>query len=516
MMDSPRLRSAGKAENQRGDRAHMAERRGARPLAPPVLRRGPTLAGGLSAGLLVGLAALLVWSLQALLPDTTPPLIFLIAVLVSAARSGFWTGLATAAAAFLVMNFLFTDPLFTLHVARAQDIVTLAVFLAVAGLVGSLAGRLHDRAEAARAQAETLAVLAEAAAHLAEADHRDDLLARAVHHLADLAQGQAVLVDLAHLPHVLAAYPALTELSAADAQSAERCLRSGRAQPAAAEDWPAASHEFLSVPLTGAALAFGHARLQGRDTAQRAIAIATLAEQVALALRRLEASAQEALARQEAEREATRAALLTSLSHDLRTPLATILGAATTLNELHDGLPPAARTDLLTAIAEEADRLNSHVTNLLQMTRLSREIVLRRDWVDLNDIAGAAVTRARRAHPGLTCRLELADLPMLRAEAGLLEQALFNLIDNALKHGLPPVRVTTGQTPQTLTLTICDAGPGPSAQVRDWLGQPSLWPMPEQRGLGLAVAKGIARVHDGRLEWIEGGLQLSLPREDRP
>ena len=140
MMESPRLRSAGKAENQRGDRSHMAERRGARPLAQPVLRRGPTLAGGLSAALLVGLAALLVWSLQALLPDTTPPLIFLIAVLVSAARSGFWTGLATAAAAFQVMNFLFTEPLFTLHVARAQDIVTLAVFLAVAGLVGSLAG----------------------------------------------------------------------------------------------------------------------------------------------------------------------------------------------------------------------------------------------------------------------------------------------------------------------------------------------------------------------------------------
>ena len=140
MMDSPRLRSAGKGKNQRGDKADMAERRGARSLAPPVPQRGLTLEGGLSAGLLVGLAALLVWSMQALLPDTTLPLIFLIAVLVSAARSGFWTGLATAAAAFLVMNFLFTEPLFTLHVARAQDIVTLAVFLAVAGLVGSLAG----------------------------------------------------------------------------------------------------------------------------------------------------------------------------------------------------------------------------------------------------------------------------------------------------------------------------------------------------------------------------------------
>ncbi|WP_291240055.1 DUF4118 domain-containing protein [Gemmobacter sp.] len=493
-----------------------AEGHKTRPLAPPVLLRGPTLSGGLIAGVLVGLAALVVWWLQALLPDTTPPLIFLIAVLVSAARSGFWTGLATAAAAFLVMNFLFTEPVFTLHVAQPHDIVTLAVFLAVAGLVGSLAGRLRDRAEAARAQAETLAVLAGAAAQLAEADSRADLLARAVRALADLAQGQAVLVDLPHLPHVLAAHPPLTELSAADAQGAERCLRSGRAQPAAAEGWPGASQDYLIVPQGGAALAFGHARLMGHDTAQRAIAIATLAEQVALALRRLEASTQEALARQEAEREATRAALLTSLSHDLRTPLATILGAATTLNELHDGLPPAARTDLLAAIAEEADRLNSHVTNLLQMTRLSREIVLRRDWVDLNDIASAALTRARRAHPAVPCLTNLADLPMVRAEAGLLEQAVFNLIENAMKHGLPPVRMTSRQSGQTLTLTIGDAGPGPSAQVRDWLKAAPMWPMPEQRGLGLAVAKGIARVHDGQLHWAEGAFCLSLPAGERP
>lgn len=490
--------------------------RQAKPLQPPVRLRGPTLAGALIAALLVGLAALMVWMAQPVLPVTAQPLIFLIAVLLSAARSGFWIGLATAVAAFLLMNFLFTEPFFTLHVARAEDIVALAVFLAVAGLVGSLAGRLHDRAEAARAQAETLAVLAEAAARLAEADSRPAVLAHAVRNLSDLAQGQAVAVALPQLPRVLAAWPALAELSAADAQGAERCLTSGRAQPAVAEGWPGGYMAFLVVPQGGAALALGHARLAGRDTGPRAVAIATLAEQIALALRRLDASTQEAAARQEAEREATRAALLTSLSHDLRTPLATILGAATTLKELDAALPQAARADLLAAIVEEADRLNSHVTNLLQMTRLSREIALRRDWVDLNDIVRAAVTRAQRAHPGMVCETALADLPMARAEAGLLEQALFNLIDNALKHGQPPVRVTSGQTAQGFVLSIGDAGPGPSAQVKTWLDEAHLWPMPEQRGLGLAVAKGIARVHGGRLCWAGGAFTLSLPSGEHP
>lgn len=483
---------------------------------PPFRLRGPTVSGAVLAAVSVALAAGIVLAWQEKLPATTVPLIFLMAVLVSAVLSGFWVGVATAAAAFFVMNFLFTEPFFTLQVSRPQDIVTLGVFLCAAGLVGSLAGSLRDRAEAARTRAGTLAILSAFSARLAEVDTRDAALAQAVAHLSALAGGDAVAVVLSDLPKPVAAMPALAELAVPDAQAAERCLRSGRVEHASAEGWQGAALTFLPVPDGTGLLALGHCRLSGADTAQRSVAVSALVEQLALALRRLDASLSAAAARQDAEAEATRSALLASLSHDLRTPLATILGAASTLTELHDGLSPAARADLLAAISQEAGRLNLHVTNLLQMTRLSRSILPRLEWVDVNDIAQSAVARWQRAFPHAACQCDLAELPMIRAEGGLLEQMLFNLLDNARKHGTAPVTLRTGRVEGGLTLAVADAGSGPAKGLRDWLEGGQMWPMAEQRGLGLAVAKCIAQVHGGRLQWSDGAFRVFLPMQADP
>lgn len=460
---------------------------------------------------LVAVAATIVTVSQDLLPPTTLPLIFLMAVLVSAVLSGFWVGVATAVAAFVVMNFLFTEPVFTLHVSRPQDIVTLGVFLCAAGLVGSLAGSLRDRAETARTRAETLSILAAFSARLAAVDTREEALELAVAHLSALAGGDAVAVDLPGLPFPLAGGIKAVELPVPDVQAAERCLRSGRIQPATAEGWQGAALTFLPVPGGAGAVALGHCRLSGADTAQRSVAVSALVEQLALALRRLDASSNEMVARNKAEAEATRSALLASLSHDLRTPLATILGAASTLSEFKDGLSDVARAELLGAIAEEAGRLNLHVTNLLQMTRLSRTIVPRLEWVDVNDIAQAAIARLRRAFPETECISDMADLPMIRAEGGLLEQMLFNLLDNAKKHGAAPIVLRTGQADGRVTVAVADAGNGPAPALCDWLLGEQMWPSSDQRGLGLVVAKSIARVHGGRLLWCDGAFRISLP-----
>ncbi len=495
------------AETEAGQTDRPERRIAETPFSP----RGPTIAGAALAAVLVVAAASIVSASRDILPPTTLPLIFLMAVLVSAVVSGFWVGVATAAAAFVVMNFLFTEPFFTLHVSRPQDIVTLGVFLCAAGLVGSLAGNLRDRADSARTRAETLSILAAFSARLAEVDTREAALGQAVTSLSALAGGNAVAVDVSGLPFALAAVTNGGELSVPDAQAAERCLRSGRIQPATAEGWQGAALTFVPVPDGTGTLALGHGRLSGADTAQRSVAVSALVEQLALALRRLDASSKEMAARQDAETEATRSALLASLSHDLRTPLATILGAASTLSELHDGLSDGARADLLAAISQEAGRLNLHVTNLLQMTRLSRTIVPHLAWVDVNDIAQAAIARLRRAFPEVDCRCDLAELPMIRAEGGLLEQMLFNLIDNALKHGTAPITLRTGQTGDTITVAVSDAGSGPAPALRDWLQAAQMWPTADQRGLGLAVAKCIARVHGGGLRWSDGALRVSLP-----
>jgi two-component system sensor histidine kinase KdpD len=213
-----------------------------------------------------------------------------------------------------------------------------------------------------------------------------------------------------------------------------------------------------------------------------------------------------------AEAEAARSAVLTSFGHDLRTPLATILGAASSLKELDAQLPPAARADLLSAIEEEAARLNAHVSNLMQLSRLELVPPPRRDWVDVNDLVTAAATRARRAVKDADFQVDLSDLPMIRSDGGLIEQAVFNLIDNALAHGRGRVQIMTADTSASLSIRIADQGAGLPGVLAEWLARPELRPAMGQSGLGLAVAKGIARHLGGNLTWANGVFSLELAK----
>lgn len=439
-----------------------------------------------------------------LLPDEVLPLIFLVAVLLAAVAFGFWCGLFAAAMAFGALNFLFTQPLYTLHITDFADLVALIEFLLVAALCGLLAGRLHDRAEAARARAEALAVLGDLSAALATAQTPTEALLAALPPLRRLCQGPAAcLTPDGRLPPEIALDPATLA-------AAERALRSGQPQAAAALGWQGATLTFL--PLTEDIL-IGHSPVTGPEARRRERAIGALAQQTRLALQRLDFAARAKAERLRAETEATRSAVLASLGHDLRTPLATILGAASSLKELDAQLPPEARADLLTAIEEEAARLNSHLSNLMQLSRLELAAPPRSDWVDVNDLVTAAVARVRRAVKGADLRLDLSDLPMIRSEGGLIEQALFNLIDNAVAHGKGPVNVTTTEEAEGLSVTVADHGPGLSPVLAEWLAGTDLRPAQGQSGLGLAVAKGIARHLGGSLTWSDRAFTLKLPKD---
>ncbi|MBI1171093.1 DUF4118 domain-containing protein [bacterium] len=472
----------------------------------PPLPQGMALASTLALVIGTGVCARLALGLLPahLLPAEVLPLIFLVAVLLSAVAFGFWCGLFAAVLAFAALNYLFTEPLYTFHIAEFGDLVALIEFLLVAALSGLLAGRLHDRAEAARARAEALAVLGDLSAALAAAQTPQEALNAALPPLGRLAQGLAVCVT----PQGI--LPPGTVLDAGTLAAATRALRSGQTQPAAAPGWQGSALTFL--PLADGIL-IGHAAITGREGPRRELAIGALTQQTRLALQRLDFAARAKTERLRAEAESARSAVLASLGHDLRTPLATILGAASSLKELDAQLPPEARADLLTAIEEEAARLNAHVSNLMQLSRLELVPPPRRDWVDVNDLVTAAAARARRAVQGADLRLALSDLPMIRSEGGLIEQAVFNLIDNALAHGKGPVQISTGEQATALVVTIADEGPGLPATLRDWLAGPDLRPAPGQSGLGLAVAKGIARHLGGRLVWSTGAFTLELAKD---
>lgn len=477
----------------------LAETAGRWPPAPGGLALAATLALVVGTGL-AARAAVTVLPPHVFAPEILP-LIFLVAVLISAAVMGFWCGLIAAITGFAALNYLFTEPLYTFHIAHFADLVALMEFLLVAAFSGFLAGRLHDRALAAQSRAEALAVLGDLSAGLAEAETVDQALKAALPPLSRLGQGLAIVVTSAGtIPEGVALDPAT--LAACD-----RALRSQQPQPAAAPGWEGSRLTFL--PLAEGVV-LGHALFAIRDAPMREAAIAAMARQLRLALQRLDFASRARDERLRAEAEATRAAVLASLGHDLRTPLATILGAASSLKELD--LSPAARDDLLTAIEEEAARLNVHVSNLLQLSRLELAAPPRQAWVDLGDLVASAATRLRRAVKGADLRLNLCALPMIQSEGGLIEQAIFNLMDNALAHGRGQVTVTSHETATALTLTIADQGQGLPQILLAWLHSPDLRPAPGQSGLGLAVAKGIARHLGGTLVAADNALTLSLPK----
>ncbi len=468
----------------------------------------PRLPQVLGAVLFLAVAALGTHLTQDSFPEPSGLFLFFVAVLLAAVRFGFWIGIASAIAAFALFNFLFVAPLYTLAIAKPGDLLVLAEFLCVAGLTGFLAGRLREEANAAKSRAAVLEVLSAFATDLAEAHEPLAVEQALVIHATALANGPALVLHGGNpdAPNLQAPDLQTTDLQPPDLQAAERAFRRHIPQDAAEPGQQGGRFTFLPLMQQGqVVLVLGYHRLDAQrpDRFARAAAIEVICHQANLALERLRFAQAAEEARTAATREQLRAALLTSLSHDLRTPLATILGAITSLRELGATLPPAARDDLALAIEEEAQRLASYVGNLLHMTRLQAGLALHLIWVDPADVIAAAVARARRDFPLAEITADLPDLPMIRAESALLEQSLFNLIDNAVKFSTPPARIqiTASVQSATLTLTVTDQGPGIPSEALAQIFTPFFRANPNLpgTGLGLTICHGIAAALGGSL-----------------
>ncbi|NTU81889.1 MAG: two-component system sensor histidine kinase KdbD, partial [Chloroflexales bacterium] len=262
----------------------------------------------------------------------------------------------------------------------------------------------------------------------------------------------------------------------------------------------------------------------------------TFASQTALAVERAALAREAARATVAAETERLRAALLSSVSHDLRTPLAIITGALTNLTQSGDSLDAATRADLAQTATDEAQRLNRLVSNLLEMTRLEAGAVqARKEWQPLEEVVGVAVARVAgdETREGLLpgnhpLSIDLPpELPLIPLDGILIEQVLVNLLENAVKH-----------TPSGTPITLCAQQMGAAVQVEVADRGPGLAPGDERRvfakffrggasrsrgssGLGLAICKGMVEAHGGRI-WAENGpgggavFRFTLPLEGTP
>jgi two-component system sensor histidine kinase KdpD len=417
-------------------------------------------------------------------------LLFLVLVVVVAAVGGLLPALLAAVSGSLLANYYFTPPIHTFTIEQGENLLALFVFLVVAGLVSwlvAVASRRTADAARARAEAETLAALGGTVA--TTEDPLPQLVAQL--HAAFSAEAVAVLRETP------------------DGWAVEAAA--GATPPAAPES---ADHALSLGPTEQLVVVAPQLSADDVDV------LRSFAQQVQVALERRRLRADVAAAAGLAEANELRTALLAAVSHDLRTPLSSIKASVTSLLQDDVRWTPEATREFLTTIDEESDRLNALVGNLLDMSRLQAgalQLVMRA--VGLEEV----VPRALAGLPDRVTPVELdlpETLPSVRADAGLLERAVANVVDNARAWSPRdrPVRVEAGAVADRVDLRVIDHGPGVPAADHDRIFQPfqRLGDNPSNGtgvGLGLAVARGFVEAMGGEIEVEDtpgGGLTMVI------
>jgi two-component system, OmpR family, sensor histidine kinase KdpD len=400
----------------------------------------------------------------------TVPLIFLMGVLGVAYQFGLGPSLCAAFLSMACYNFFFLPPLYTFTITEPAHIAALFFFLFTALAVSNLTARVRRQADMARNRAAITSALYGFSRNLAENASLDELLAASVSQIAaSLKASAAILLPDASGRLVLAAaFPPGEMVDDADIGAAKWCFDNGRSAGRGADTLPGAKRLFLPL-RTGR----GVIGVVGLGPGYRVDIVLTpderrlldaLMDQAAVAIERLRLAREMDDARVAAEAEKLRGALLTSLSHDLRTPLASILGAANSLREYGDLFDPKARGDLIETIEEEAHRMSRFIANLLDMTRLEAgAIELKREPVDVSEVIGAAVHRTAGLLKGFKIVFDIEpQLPLLLVDEVLMEQALTNVLDNAAKYATPPseIAIRARADRASVRIEIADEGPG--------------------------------------------------------
>ncbi len=470
---------------------------------------------------LVALAIPIGMGLHQLLGITNVALVFLTAILIGAVLHGLGPSLFASFVAMLAYNFFFLPPIYTFTIADPENVVALFFFAVVAIIASNLAARVRGQALSARLRARQTDDLYQFSRKLAVAITLDDLLWATAHQIALMLKVRVVLL----LPDndtisVRAGFPPEDMLDDADLAAAKWSWEKNHVAGRGSDTLPGA--KWLFQPLRTGRGPLGVVGIIRDDpgpllTPDQQRLLDALADQAALAIERVNLARDLHLARLEVETDRLRSALLTSISHDLRTPLASILGSATSLRSQDAILDAATKESLLSTIIEESDRLNRFIGNLLDMTRLeSGALKPRTSLIELSDVIGAVLQRTTQILAAHQIKVDLpANLPMLALDMVLFEQVLFNLLDNAAKHAPTGTTITIAadHDGDTVTLRIMDEGEGIPPNDVDRIFEKFYRSGGADRrragtGLGLAICRGFVEAMDGTI--------TAVNRSDRP
>ncbi|GGC91231.1 hypothetical protein GCM10007418_08630 [Halopseudomonas salina] len=425
-----------------------------------------------------GLALLL----ASVMPAANLALIYLAAVLVTAISTRVWPALVCALLSFAAYNFFLTEPRYSLRMLHREDALTAALLAMVALITGQMAGRLSEQVAALRASERWNEQQMACARALSVCVDRTTLIKAFAVQLEETLDWYARSVE-----------PDATTLSASprtvswheDPGGVNVLFHGSRGEAAntirlsATEPTSAWHRERLDVLVNLASLAWGRIEL-GESLKQETL---------------------------DKEREQLRSALLSSVSHDLRTPLSTMIGSVSSLIDLSDSLDASQRAELLDNTLTEARRLDRYIQKLLDMTRLGHgELSLDRDWIGLDDLISVVIRRSRPLLKDIELKIDIPpDLPLLHVHPALIEQALFNVLENAIRFSPANghIRLQALQDDNWLHLDVSDSGPGIApdkrAQVFDMFHTFSHGDQyAAGTGLGLAICRSIVAAHGGR------------------
>lgn len=472
----------------------------------------------------VGLTSVVAGLVSPWLSFTGVVLLYLLAVAVLSAVLSRGPALLAAGAAVAAADFVFVPEYWSFRIAYPDYALTLVVMLAVSLIISGLTARSRFQARVARLRERQAAAMYELGQKLSLAPDRETLLATAVAHLEEVFEARAsVLLPGEDGELRLAAGPPLPE-DVREAMVARWVYRHRHPAGAGTATLPAV--KALYVPLGPPQQPVGVLRVElpprSMSASEMLPLLQGLARQMGLALEREELSRQARAAQVEVEAERLRNLLLSSVSHDLKTPLTVIAGSASTLLE-NPRLDEATRTELAHTIYEEARRLDRLVHNLLEMSRLqSGRVELNRDWHDLEEVLGSALHQLEARLQGRALTLELdPDLPLVHLDALLIERVFINLLDNALKYSPEdrPITLRACRSNGEVVVEVADQGPGlpPGAEAKVFDKFYQAAPGSHRGvGLGLSICRSIVEIHGGRMEAAnrpEGGavFRFSLP-----
>ena len=439
-------------------------------------------------------------------------LAFLTAILGVAVAYGLWPSLWASVLGMLCFNFFFLPPLYTLTIAAPDNVVALFFFFATALIAGNLGARVRSQAVVARHRAEITQSLYRFSRTITGMSSLDALLWSVTQQIGQLLDCHVVLLMPDDGVLGIRAHSAShNQPGEDDLAAASWAWKHGRIAGRGSDSLPGV--RWLFIPLRTAR---GPVALLGLDRerdghlldVEQQGLLDALADQTASAIESILLTRDLDRVRLEAETDRLRGALLTSISHDLRTPLASILGAASSLRDYGAVLGEEGRNELLATLTDEAERLNRFVGNLLDMTRLEAgALPLRHDSVDCAEVAATALARAARLLEHHRVTLDTAsDLPMLKLDAVLLEQCLFNILDNAAKYTPPDTAITLRLQRDRAGLAIIVEDEGPGFGDRDpalIFGKFTRFAAADTTragtGLGLAIARGFTEAMGGTI-----------------